>query len=138
KMAPIWTVLRIYLGWQWLAAGLHKVNDPTWTRSGLALKGFWANAVKIDPGQKGAVIHYGWYHDFLQYMLNNQWYTWFGKLIAFGETAIRIALIVGAFAGISAFFGAPLNLTFLPPVSASHHPPLFAIALLLLLARHVA
>ena len=104
KMALIWTPIRLYVGWQWITAGIEKVNNPAWTRSGTALKGFWANVVKVDPGQKGAAIHYGWYHDFLKYMLDNSWYTWFAKLIAFGETAIGLALIVGAFVGIAAFF----------------------------------
>lgn len=138
KMALIWTPLRIYLGWQWLTAGLHKVNSPAWTQSGTALKGFWVNATKIDPGQKDAAIHYGWYHNFLKYMLDNQWYSWFGKLIAFGETALGIALIIGAFVGIAAFFGALMNFNFMLAGTASSNPVLFGIAILLILAWKVA
>jgi len=138
KMALIWTPIRLYVGWQWITAGIEKVNNPAWTRSGTALKGFWANVVKVDPGQKGAAIHYGWYHDFLKYMLDNSWYTWFAKLIAFGETAIGLALIVGAFVGIAAFFGAMMNFNFMLAGSASTNPVMFGLAILLVLAWKVA
>src|SRR5690554_4532968 len=29
-MAPLWTVIRVYLGWLWLDAGWHKVTNPAW------------------------------------------------------------------------------------------------------------
>jgi thiosulfate dehydrogenase [quinone] large subunit len=137
-MALLFLPLRVYLGWQWLAAGIEKVNNPAWTRTGTALKGFWTAQTKLDAGAKGAPIHYGWYHDFLQYMLNNEWYTWFAKLIAFGETILGIALIVGAFVGIVAFFGAFMNFNFMLAGSASVNPMLFVIAIVLVLGWKVA
>jgi thiosulfate dehydrogenase [quinone] large subunit len=138
KMSLIWTPIRMYVGWQWLTAGIEKINQPAWTQSGTALKGFWANATKLDAGAKGAAIHYGWYHDFLKYMLDNSWYTWFAKLIAFGEAAIGIALILGAFVGFAAFFGAMMNFNFMLAGSASINPVLFGLAVLLILAWKVA
>jgi thiosulfate dehydrogenase [quinone] large subunit len=138
RAAFLWTPLRLYLGWQWLTAGLEKVENPAWTRTGTALQGFLAAATKGVPGQKGAAIHYGWYHDFLLYMLNHHWYTWFGKLVAFGETAVGIALILGAFTGIAAFFGAFMNFNYLLAGTSSTNPLLFLIAILLLLAWKVA
>lgn len=138
KMTLIWTPLRMYVGWQWLTAGLEKVNNPAWTQSGTALKGFWQGAIKGTAGAKGAPVHYGWYHDFLQYMVNNEWYSWFGKLIAFGETALGIALILGAFVGVAAFFGAFMNFNFMLAGSASTNPVMFGLAILLILGWKVA
>lgn len=138
KMSVLFLLLRLYIGWQWLSAGIEKVNSPAWTQSGTALQGFWTSATKVDAGAKGAAIHYGWYHDFLRYMLDHQWYTWFAKLIAFGETAIGIALIVGAFVGVAAFFGAFMNFNFMLAGSASINPVLFALAILLVLGWKVA
>jgi thiosulfate dehydrogenase [quinone] large subunit len=138
KMALLFLPLRVYIGWQWMTAGIEKINSPAWTRSGTALQGFLAAATKGAPGAKGAAIHYGWYHDFLQYMLNNQWYTWGGKAIAFGETAVGIALVIGAFVGVAAFFGAFMNFNYLLAGTASTNPVLFALAILLVLGWKVA
>ncbi len=138
KFALLFLPLRLYLGWQWLTAGIEKVNNPVWTRSGTALQGYWVSATKAPAGGKGAAIQYGWYHDFLQYMLNNDWYTWFAKLIAFGETAIGLCLILGAFVGVSAFFGAFMNFNFMLAGTTSTNPALFILATLLLLAWKVA
>ena len=45
KAAWIWLVLRVWLGYQWIDAALHKIENPAWTETGLALKGFWSNAI---------------------------------------------------------------------------------------------
>jgi len=133
RMALLFLPLRVYIGWQWMAAGIEKVNSPAWTRNGTALQGFWVVSVKGTAGAKGAAIHYGWYHDFLQYMLNNQWYAWFAKLIAFGETAIGLSLIIGSFVGIAAFCGAFLNFNYLLAGTSSTNPVLFVLAIVLVL-----
>ena len=83
-------------------------------------------------------MHYGWYHQFLGFMLQHHWYAWFGKLVAFGETAIGILLILGAFVGVVAFFGAFMNFNFMLAGSASTNPVLFTLAILLLLAWKIA
>lgn len=138
KMALLFLPLRLYLGWQWLSAGIEKVNSPAWTRNGTALQGFWISAVKGAAGAKGSAVHYGWYHDFLQFMLDNHWYTWFAKLIAFGETALGILLIIGAFTGLAAIAGAFMNFNFMLAGSASINPVLFVLAIVLLIGWKVA
>ncbi len=35
-----WFILRIWLGWQWLSASMHKITNPAWVGGGEALKGF--------------------------------------------------------------------------------------------------
>src|ERR1041384_7431156 len=39
--------LRVWLGYQWVDASLHKLSNPAWVVTGDALKGFWTNAVAI-------------------------------------------------------------------------------------------
>ena len=36
--------LRVWLGYQWITASLHKLGSPDWMVTGNALKGFWAGA----------------------------------------------------------------------------------------------
>jgi thiosulfate dehydrogenase (quinone) large subunit len=129
--------LRIWLGYQWFEAGLHKVSNPGWVTTGEALKGFWTKAVLI-PETGKAAISFDWYRSFLQYMLDIQAYTWFAKLVAYGEVMIGIALILGAFTGFAAFFGGLMNWNFMMAGSASTNPLLFVIAVALILAWKVS
>ncbi len=71
-------------------------------------------------------------------MLDNDWYTWFAWLIAFGEMFVGLALIVGVFTGFAALGGAFLNFNFMLAGTASTNPVLFLISILLLLAWNIA
>jgi thiosulfate dehydrogenase [quinone] large subunit len=135
RAAWLWLPLRLYLGWSWLSAGWGKFQDPAWTESGDALRGFWENGVRLDPRP---VIAVGWYRDFIQTMLDAQVYTWFAKVIVFGEILIGIALILGAFTGIFAFLGGFLNWNFIMAGMASTNALLFAIATGLVLGWKVS
>lgn len=133
----LWVLPRIWLGYQWFSAAQHKLADPKWVQTGEALKGFWLNAVKVSDTGKGAIA-FDWYRGFLQMMLDAQAYTWFAKLVAYGELLIGIALILGAFTGIAAFFGGFMNWNFMMAGTASTNPLLFVIAIGLILAWKVA
>jgi thiosulfate dehydrogenase (quinone) large subunit len=61
-----------------------------------------------------------------------------GKLIVYGELMLGIALILGAFVEIAAFFGALMNWNYLMAGKASTNLMLFAVAILLILAWKVA
>ena len=135
RLAILWLPLRLYLGYSWLTSGWGKVNNPAWMETGTALQGFWTNAVRVEPKP---VIAIDWYRAFIQYLLDQQAYTWFAKLIALGETLIGVLLILGAFTGIAAFFGGLLNWNFVMAGTASSNALLFAIATWLVLAWKVA
>ncbi|MBI4276912.1 MAG: DoxX family membrane protein [Armatimonadetes bacterium] len=137
-MAWVWLIARLYLGYMWIDAALHKVNDPSWVQTGLALKGFWLRAVAIPKPPARPPISFPWYREFLQYMLDIQAYTWFGKLVAYGELLIGIALVLGVLTGFAAFFGAFMNFNFMLAGTASTNPVLFLIAILLILAWKTA
>lgn len=136
--ALLWLPLRIWLGLEWLDAGKHKIEDPAWTETGLALKGFWERIVQVPEPPARAPIAYDWYRDFIQFLLDNESYTWFAKLVAYGEVLVGIALIIGAFTGIVAFLGGFMNFNFMLAGSASTNPMLFVAAIGLILAWKVS
>ena len=136
RFAWLWLILRVFLGMQWLPAGIGKLQNPAWM-SGEALQGFWTNAVAV-PDEGKPVIALDWYRSFIQFMLDNGWYSWFGPLIAVTEVAIGALLIVGAFVGLAAFAGGFMNWNFIMAGTASTNAFLFAIAIVLVLAWKVA
>jgi thiosulfate dehydrogenase [quinone] large subunit len=71
-------------------------------------------------------------------MLDSSSYTWFAKVVAYGEVLIGIALILGAFVGVAAFFGALMNWNFMMAGSASSNPVLFVVAIVLIFAWKTA
>src|SRR5215510_13746477 len=136
-MAWFWLVVRVLIGLEWVNAASHKIGSPDWMETGEALKGFWVKAVTI-PETGRAPINYDWYRSFIQSLLDSGSYVWFAKLIAIGELLIGVGLIVGAFVGIAAFFGALMNWNFIMAGSASTNPVLLMGAILLILAWKVA
>jgi thiosulfate dehydrogenase [quinone] large subunit len=90
------------------------------------------------PEQGRPPISFDWYRSFLQGMIDAGSYTWFAKLIAVGEVLVGVALIVGAFVGIAAFFAAMMNWNFIMAGSASTNGLLLVGALFLVLAWKIA
>jgi len=137
RLSWLWLVVRIWVGWEWIDASLHKISNPAWVQTGEAVKGFWVNAVAI-PEVGRPAISFDWYRSFLQFMIDSNAHTYMGPLIAYGELLIGIGLIVGAFTGIAAFFGALLNWNFMMAGSASSNPMLFILAVGLIMAWKIA
>lgn len=137
RFAVVWTVIRVLLGLAWLQPGLGKLSNPAWMETGEALKGFWTNAVQI-PAQGKPPVAFDWYRGFLQGMLDAEAYTWFAKLVVAGEVLVGVALIIGAFVGIAAFFGAFMNWNFIMAGAASTNGLFLVAAILLVLAWKTA
>ena len=134
----IWLPIRIFLGFQWIEAGWHKLTGTGWVDGGASLLGYWQNAVKIPDAPARPSISFEWYRGFLQTLIDNQSQGWFAWLITLGELAVGIGLLVGALVGVAAFFGALMNMSFLLAGSASVNPVLFTFAIGLMLAWKVA
>ncbi len=134
----IWLPIRIFVGFEWLEAGWHKLTGGGWIDGGTALLGYWQNAVKIPEAPGRPPISFEWYRTFLQFLIDNGAHTWFAWLITLGELAVGLGLLTGTLVGIAAFFGALMNMSFLLAGSASVNPILFTFAIGLILAWRVA
>lgn len=137
KLAPVWLILRVYVGWTWLTAGWGKVNNPAWVgpEAGGAIKGFLMGALEKTGGAHPDVS--GWYGEFLKTTAIPNAST-FSHMVAYGELLVGIGLILGIFTGITAFFGAFMNMNFLFAGAVSTNPIMFVIQLLLILAWRTA
>src|SRR5260370_17472113 len=90
--------------------------------SGSGIIGFWKGALGTTP--TGApVITFDWYRGFLQYLVDTNSAGWFSYVIVFGELAVGIGLIVGAFVGLAATGGRFVHLAFLLPCPPHPTPP---------------
>ena len=139
KAGLAWLSVRLFVGFSWLEAGLHKAQGTGWLDGGSSLAGFWKGAVAIPAAGAGSPkITFDWYRDFLNILLTNHVEKWFSWLIVFGEIAVGVGLIVGAVVGVAAFFGALMNMSFMLAGSASTNPVLFLLAVALLLGRRVS
>lgn len=136
-MAPVWTIVRIYLGWQWLTSGWGKVTGGGWigAEAGGAVRGFLGRALDLAGGERPAVsAWYAWLieHVFLPNALV------MSHFVAIGEVLVGIALIAGFLTGASAFFGGLMNAAFLLAGTVSSNPVMFILATWLVLAWRVA
>ena len=143
--AWIWLVARVWLGYQWLHAGWEKVTgtgggtftwhwgftQESWLRSSAGLKGFAGFALQ-GAGSEHAAVNYGWYASFLRYIEHSG--GWMAPLIAIGEVAIGVGLIVGCLTGIAAFSGGLLTVSFGLAGVAGVNPLFFVVEVFLVLA----
>jgi thiosulfate dehydrogenase [quinone] large subunit len=133
--AWLWLVVRVYVGYDFLEAGFHKFTDPAWMNgSGEGIMGFWTRAVAVPPPPAKALITFDWYRTFLQTLIDTHSAGWFSYVIVFGELAVGLGLIVGAFVGLAAIGGLLLNLAFLLAGTTSTNPILALLGVFLVLA----
>jgi thiosulfate dehydrogenase (quinone) large subunit len=139
RLAPLWTIIRLYVGYEWLVAGWNKFTNPAgvWVgdKAGTAVTGFLTGALTKTTGEHPDVQgYYAWFIQ--QVALPNA--TLFSYLVTFGEIAVGVALILGLFTGIAAFFGGFMNASYLLAGTVSTNPLLFIFATLLVLAWRTA
>ncbi|GGQ94524.1 DoxX family protein [Deinococcus ruber] len=136
-MAPVWLLLRLFVGWTWLSSGLEKLGDSKWVgaEAGKAVTTFLQGALKKTGGEMPDVP--GWYARFIEHVaLPNAGV--FSYVVTFGELAVGAALILGLLTGIAAFFGLLMNFSYLLAGTLSNNPLLVFLGLLLILAWRVA
>jgi thiosulfate dehydrogenase [quinone] large subunit len=136
RAAWLWLPIRIWLGVTWIEAAASKVTNPGWL-TGTSLKSSWERMTAI-PATGSPPIRFDFYRDFLKGLLDGGHYTWFGPLVAWGELLVGIALVIGAFVGIAAFFGSFMNWNFIMAGTASTNGLLLAVGVFIALAWKVA
>lgn len=137
KFSWIWLILRVYLGYQWVLAGWEKIQNPVWfgSKAGVALTGFLKNALTKASGDHPDVQ--GWYANFLQNAVLPNVATW-SRVVSIGEFLVGVALILGIFTGIAAFFAGFMNVNYLMAGTVSTNPIMFILAIFILLAWKTA
>jgi len=129
--AVLLTVIRLYLGYSWFTAGLHKITGG-FDASGF-LKGVTANPVK---GPDGAVV-YGWYVEFLKgFALPNV--DLFNFIVPWGELLIGLGLLLGCLTTAAMFFGLVMNFSFFLAGTVSHNPTDIFLGFIILAAGYNA
>lgn len=137
RLAFVWLILRLYVGWEWVQAGYEKIINPVWTgsKAGVALQGFLIGSLKKSSGEHPDVS--GWYAEFIHsFALPHT--AIFSYIVSYGELLVGIAVILGIFTGIAAFFGAFMNMNYLFAGTVSINPLLFLLELFLILAWRIA
>jgi len=135
--APLWLIVRLYLGYEWLMAGWEKAINPAWFGSGAgaAMNGFVQGALAKTSGLHPDVQM--WYASFLQSAVLPHLVAW-SNAITVGEIMVGLGLIVGLCTGTAAFFGFFMNLNFLLAGTVSTNPIMLVLALGVMSAPRVA
>ncbi|BCZ46312.1 hypothetical protein psyc5s11_23790 [Clostridium gelidum] len=130
---PIWTVLRVWLGYQWIVPAIEKLKDPTWvgSQSGVAITGFLKGALAKSTGEHPAVQW--WYARFVENVAMPNAKV-FSYLVPCGELLVGISLILGAFTIAGLIGGAFMNLNYLLAGTTSTNPILYTVAIILMVA----
>jgi thiosulfate dehydrogenase (quinone) large subunit len=129
--AGILAVIRIWLGYNWMTAGYHKLAD------GFDASGYLNNAV-ANPvmGPDGAPV-YGWYTNFLEsFALPN--IELFNFIVPLGEFLVGLGLILGCLTTAAMFFGLVMNFSFFLAGTVSHNPTDIFFGFILLFAGYNA
>lgn len=125
------TLIRVYVGFQWLESGWGKLNNPAWVgeKAGSAINGFFNGAIAKATGDHPAVQ--SWYAWFLKNVAQPS-SGFFTYLIPIGEFLVGLALILGAFTAFAAVMGAFMNLNFMLAGTTSTNPVLFTLEIFII------
>jgi thiosulfate dehydrogenase [quinone] large subunit len=125
--AWLWLVVRLYMAYVWLPAGWEKITGGKWLfGDGAPVAGFVTKAV-ADPGTPT------WYVDFANsVVLPNA--SLFATLVALGEFAVGLGLLVGLLTGFAAFFAVFMSANYVLAGSLSSNPIQIVLGLLLVVA----
>jgi thiosulfate dehydrogenase (quinone) large subunit len=130
--AGLLTVLRLWLGYNWMVAGWHKMTGEGFDASGY-LKNAIANPVK---GPDGNMV-YGWYVSFLEnFALPN--IELFNFIVPVGEFLVGLGLILGCLTTAAMFFGLVMNFSFFLAGTVSHNPTDIFFGFIILIAGYNA
>jgi thiosulfate dehydrogenase [quinone] large subunit len=142
----VWLMARLWLGYEWLHAGIEKVfgeGNVAWIgdKAGAGVAGFLKGAIAKSPLADGYDIaktpHPAvseWYATLARdvFIPNAQLMSY---LVAYGELLVGIALIVGIFTRFSALMGGVMALAFLlAGTTSSGLPILLTVALAITLS----
>ena len=125
----MWLVLRLWLGYAWLQAGLGKVlreKAAVWVgdKAGVAVTGFLQRALARATGESPLVP--AWYASFIRDVAlpNAQVFSY---LVAYDEVLVGLALVVGVVTNFAALMGIVMNLSYLFAGTISKNPQMLLV-----------
>ena len=125
--AWLWVVVRLYMASVFLPAGWHKITEGGWMGGdGTPIMGMVSGAIANEGTP-------GWYVWFLENVVQPN-ASLFATLVALGEFAVGLGLLVGLLTGIAAFFAVFLSGNFVLAGSLGSNPALIILGLFLVVA----
>ena len=125
--AWIWLVIRLYMAYVYIPAGWEKITGGKWLfGDGSPIMGLVNGAIASDGTP-------AWYVWFLQNVVTPL-APLFATLVALGEFAIGLGLLVGLLTGVAGFFAAFVNGNFVLAGALGSNPLLVIFGILIALA----
>jgi thiosulfate dehydrogenase [quinone] large subunit len=120
------TVLRLYLGWEWLNAGWGKITSGKFDASG-----FLYGALKNTAGDHPAVQP--WWGNFLKEVAI-PYVDLFNVMVPWGEFFVGLGLILGIFTSFSILMGLTMNFAYMLSGTTSTNPQMVLLGMFVLVA----
>ncbi|NRF94437.1 DoxX family membrane protein [Paenibacillus frigoriresistens] len=128
--AMMLTIIRLYVGWQWMTAGWHKIAGAKPFDAAGYLKGAIAKPV-LESGTTDMV--YANYVAFLKsFALPNVGI--FNTIVPWGELLVGLGLILGALTTTAIFFGLLMNFMYMFAGTVSSNPWLVLLGFFIIAA----
>ncbi|PFQ92353.1 DoxX family protein [Bacillus cereus] len=119
-------VIRVYLGYKWLMAGIGKLQGK-----GFDATGYLQGAIEKSKGAQPAVQ--SWWASFLQdFAIPNV--DLFNTLVTWGEILVGIGLIVGCLTKTAVFFGLVMNFSYMFSGSIGVNPEMVILSMFVLVS----
>jgi thiosulfate dehydrogenase [quinone] large subunit len=120
------TILRIFIGWQWLNAGWSKITSGKFDASG-----FITGTIGKVTGEHPSVQ--SWWADFLgDFALPNVGI--FNILVPWGEFLVGLGLLLGTFTTFAVLMGVLMNFSYMFSGATSTNPQMVLIEIFILVA----
>lgn len=120
------TILRIFIGWQWLNAGWSKITSGKFDASG-----FITDAIGKVTGEHPSVQ--SWWAEFLgMFALPNVGI--FNILVPWGEFLVGLGLLLGTFTTFAVLMGVLMNFSYMFSGATSTNPQMVLIEIFILVA----
>lgn len=120
------TLVRVYLGWQWLNAGWGKISSGEFDASG-----FLYGAVKNMSGEHPAVQP--WWGNFLKEVAL-PYVDLFNVIVPWGEFLVGLGLILGIVTSFSILMGLTMNFAYMFSGTTSTNPQMALLGMFILVA----
>ncbi|GMA51161.1 hypothetical protein GCM10025857_25180 [Alicyclobacillus contaminans] len=131
--AGILTILRVYLGWEFLHAGWEKITAS----KPFNAAGFLANSIQHPVLTPEKTVQYPWFNAFLKgFALPHVGL--FNVLVPWGELLVGVGLILGTLTTAAVFFGMLMNFVYMFAGTVSSNPMDVLIGIFIIVAGYNA